>query len=35
MGKTTQAYRLLGLSVRLHATLRPGIYRVYLDDRVI
>jgi GTPase SAR1 family protein len=35
VGKTTLVYRLLGLSVRPHATLRPGIYRVYLDNRVV
>jgi GTPase SAR1 family protein len=35
VGKTTLVYRLLRLSIRPHATLRPGIYRVYLDDRVV
>jgi GTPase SAR1 family protein len=35
VGKTTLAYRLLGLSLKLGTTLRPGIYRVYLDDRIV
>jgi GTPase SAR1 family protein len=35
VGKTTLVYRLMGLSIRPHATLRPGIYRVYLNSGVI
>jgi len=31
VGKTTLVYRLLGLSQRPAATLRPGIYRLYLE----
>ncbi|MFN3804033.1 MAG: Rab family GTPase [Pyrobaculum sp.] len=35
VGKTTYVFRLLGLSLRPRATLRPGIYRLYLKDREI
>jgi len=33
VGKTTYVFRLLGLSIKPKATLRPGIYRMYLNDR--
>ncbi|AET32098.1 Rab family GTPase [Pyrobaculum ferrireducens] len=33
VGKTTYVFRLLGLSIKPRATLRPGIYRMYLSDR--
>lgn len=29
VGKTTLVYRLMGLSVAPHTTLRPGLYRLY------
>jgi len=29
VGKTTFVYRLMGLSIVPHATLRPGLYRLY------
>jgi GTPase SAR1 family protein len=35
VGKTTLAYRLLGLSIRPTVTLRPGIYRFYIADREV
>lgn len=35
VGKTTYVFRLLGLSLKPKATLRPGIYRLYLRDREI
>jgi GTPase SAR1 family protein len=35
VGKTTFVYRLLGLSVAPHATLRPGLYRLYLANGVV
>jgi len=35
VGKTTYIYRLLGLSLRPRTTLRPGLYRLYLNDREI
>jgi GTPase SAR1 family protein len=33
VGKTTYVFRLLGLSLKPRATLRPGIYRLYLRDK--
>ncbi len=33
VGKTTYVFRLLGLSIKPRATLRPGLYRMYLSDR--
>jgi GTPase len=35
VGKTTYVFRLLGLSLKPRATLRPGIYRMYLRDKEI
>lgn len=35
VGKTTYVFRLLGLSLKPRATLRPGIYRLYLGDKEI
>jgi GTPase SAR1 family protein len=35
VGKTTYVFRLLGLSLRPRATLRPGIYRLYLRDKEV
>lgn len=35
VGKTTLAYRLMGLSIRPTVTLRPGIYRLYLSNREV
>lgn len=35
MGKTTYVFRLLGLSLKPRATLRPGIYRLYLSDKEV
>jgi GTPase SAR1 family protein len=35
VGKTTLAYRLLGLSIRPTVTLRPGMYRFYIADREV
>ncbi|MCU7787305.1 GTPase domain-containing protein [Pyrobaculum sp. 3827-6] len=35
VGKTTFAYRLMGLSIRPTVTLRPGIYRIYVADKEI
>jgi len=35
VGKTTYVFRLLGLSLKPRATLRPGIYRMYLSDKEI
>ncbi len=35
VGKTTYVFRLLGLSLKPRATLRPGIYRLYLKDREV
>jgi len=35
VGKTTYIYRLLGLSLKPRATLRPGLYRLYLKDNEI
>ena len=35
VGKTTYVFRLLGLTLKPKATLRPGIYRLYLKDRVV
>ncbi|MGC8994107.1 MAG: Rab family GTPase [Pyrobaculum sp.] len=33
VGKTTYVFRILGLSIKPRATLRPGIYRMYLSDK--
>ena len=33
VGKTTLAYRLMGLSIRPTVTLRPGVYRLYIANR--
>jgi GTPase SAR1 family protein len=33
VGKTTYVFRLLGLSLKPRATLRPGIYRLYLRGK--
>jgi GTPase SAR1 family protein len=35
VGKTTYVFRLLGLSLKPRATLRPGIYRLYLRDKEV
>jgi len=35
VGKTTLAYRLMGVSLRPTVTLRPGIYRLYLSGREV
>jgi GTPase SAR1 family protein len=35
VGKTTYVFRLLGLFFKPRATLRPGIYRMYLKDREV
>jgi GTPase SAR1 family protein len=35
VGKTTLVYRLMGLSVAPHATLRPGLYRLYFLNGVV
>lgn len=35
VGKTTYVFRVLGLSLKPRATMRPGIYRMYLRDREI
>jgi GTPase SAR1 family protein len=35
VGKTTYVFRLLGLSLKPRATLRPGIYRLYLSDKEV
>ncbi|MEZ0319333.1 MAG: GTPase domain-containing protein [Pyrobaculum sp.] len=35
VGKTTLAYRLMGLSIRPTVTLRPGIYRLYLSNKEV
>ncbi len=35
VGKTTYVFRLLGLSLKPRATLRPGIYRLYLKDKEV
>jgi GTPase SAR1 family protein len=32
VGKTTLAYRLMGLSIRPTVTLRPGVYRLYIAN---
>ncbi len=34
VGKTTLAYRSMGLSLRPRVTLRPGVYKLYLDRGV-
>jgi GTPase SAR1 family protein len=35
VGKTTFVYRLLGLSTMPHATLRPGLYRLYFINGTV
>ena len=35
VGKTTLAYRLMGLSTRPTVTLRPGVYRLYIANREV
>lgn len=35
VGKTTYVFRILGLSLKPRATLRPGIYRMYLKDKEV
>ena len=35
VGKTTLVYRLIGLSAVPHATLRPGLYKLYFADEVV
>jgi GTPase SAR1 family protein len=35
LGKTTLAYRLMGLSIRPTVTLRPGVYRLYLSNKEV
>jgi GTPase SAR1 family protein len=35
VGKTTLAYRLMGLSIRPTVTLRPGVYRLYIANREV
>jgi GTPase SAR1 family protein len=35
VGKTTYVFRLLGLFLKPRATLRPGIYRLYLRDKEV
>ncbi len=35
VGKTTLVYRLLGLSAVPNATLRPGLYRLYLASGAV
>jgi GTPase SAR1 family protein len=35
VGKTTFVYRLLGLSTTPHATLRPGLYRLYFINGTV
>lgn len=35
VGKTTLAYRLMGLSIRPTVTLRPGVYRLYVANKEI
>jgi len=35
VGKTTLVYRLLGLSAVPHATLRPGLYRLYFINGTV
>jgi GTPase SAR1 family protein len=35
VGKTTLAYRLLGLSITPTVTLRPGMYRLYIAGREV
>ncbi|MFN3803558.1 MAG: Rab family GTPase [Pyrobaculum sp.] len=32
VGKTTLAYRLMGLSLKPRVTLRPGVYRIFLES---
>ena len=35
VGKTTLVYRLMGLSTTPHATLRPGLYRLYFINGTV
>jgi len=35
VGKTTLVYRLMGLSAAPHATLRPGLYRLYFVNGAV
>ncbi len=35
VGKTTLVYRLIGLSAVPHATLRPGLYRLYFINGAV
>jgi GTPase SAR1 family protein len=35
VGKTTLAYRLMGLSIMPTFTLRPGVYRLYIANREV
>ena len=35
VGKTTLVYRLMGLSVAPHATVRPGLYRLYFINGTV
>jgi len=35
VGKTTLAYRLMGVSLRPTVTLKPSIYRLYLPEREV
>jgi hypothetical protein len=35
VGKTTLVYRLMGLSAVPHATLRPGLYRLYFINGAV
>jgi len=35
VGKTTLVYRLMGLSATPHATLRPGLYRLYFVNGTV
>jgi GTPase SAR1 family protein len=35
VGKTTLVYRLMGLSAAPHATLRPGLYRLYFVNGIV
>jgi GTPase SAR1 family protein len=35
VGKTTLAYKLMGLSIRPTVTLRPGVYRLYIANKEV
>jgi GTPase SAR1 family protein len=35
VGKTTLVYRLIGLSVAPHATVCPGLYRLYFINGTV